>query len=230
MNKVPIVIAGSRPWNGPHIKCLQAELKFPIIEVRTREELENAISSEPDLRQIFFLHWSFIVPDQIVKKFECICFHMTDVPYGRGGSPLQNLIQRGKRETKLTALKMVKELDAGPVFIKRALSLEGSTAEEIYIRASKLSCEMVKEILANDIEPIKQTGEVVKFKRRKPEDSILPTNKSLDVVHDHIRMLDAEGYPNAFLDVGGLRLEFTRSSRYDGKVVAEVKITNKLNQ
>ena len=60
-------------------------------------------------------------------------FHMTDVLYGRGGSPLQNFIIRGHKETKLTAMKCVKELDAGPVYLKEFLSLLGN-AEEIYMR------------------------------------------------------------------------------------------------
>lgn len=30
-----------------------------------------------------------------------------------GGAPLQNLIQRGHRDTMLTALRMVREMDAG---------------------------------------------------------------------------------------------------------------------
>jgi len=46
---------------------------------------------------------------------------MTDVPYGRGGSPLQNLIVRGHTETKLTALRCVRDLDADgypPAFLE----------------------------------------------------------------------------------------------------------------
>jgi methionyl-tRNA formyltransferase len=37
-------------------------------------------------------------------------------------------------------------------------------------------------------------------------------------------MLDAEGYPRAFLEYGGFRLEFSRSALYDGRIVADVKI------
>jgi hypothetical protein len=62
---------------------------------------------------------------------------MTDVPFGRGGSPLQNLIVRGRRETKLTALRMSREFDAGPVYMKEPLSLEGG-AEEIYLGSADL--------------------------------------------------------------------------------------------
>jgi len=38
----------------------------------------------------------WIILKEIFENYEIILFHMTDLPYGRGGSPLQNLIVRGK--------------------------------------------------------------------------------------------------------------------------------------
>jgi methionyl-tRNA formyltransferase len=40
-------------------------------------------------------------------------------------------------------------------------------------------------------------------------------------------MLDAEGYPKAFIDVKGFRYEFRRASLKDGRIVADVVITPK---
>ena len=42
---------------------------------------------------------------------------MTDLPYGRGGSPSKSII-RGLKTTKITAFKCVAEIDAGPVYLK----------------------------------------------------------------------------------------------------------------
>ncbi len=50
-----------------------------------------------------------IPPKPGIRGFEKV--HMTDVPYGRGGSPLQNLIARGHTSTKLTAMRMTAEVD-----------------------------------------------------------------------------------------------------------------------
>ena len=63
------------------------------------------------------------------------------------------------------------------------------------------------------------------FRRRKPEESEITKLDSLDRLHDFIRMLDAEGYPRAFLSHAGYRFEFSRSALYEGQVVADVKIT-----
>jgi methionyl-tRNA formyltransferase len=82
------------------------------------------------------------VPAEIVERFECICFHMADVSYGRGGSPLQNLILRGHHSTVLTALRIIDELDAGPTYLKKPLSLEGC-AQDIYERAANITCDLM---------------------------------------------------------------------------------------
>jgi methionyl-tRNA formyltransferase len=120
---------------------------------------------------------------------------------------------------------MTADFDAGPVYQKRALSLEGSSAEEIYIRASRASCEMAVEIALAEPVPQPQIGPVVSFRRRKSADSILPDTDSLCEVFDHIRMLDADGYPSAFVVVGGLRIEFSRATLYHDGVRADVRIS-----
>ena len=55
-------------------------------------------------KYIFFPHWSKKVNSKIINNYECVCFHETDVPYGRGGSPIQNLIIRNHKKTKLLLL------------------------------------------------------------------------------------------------------------------------------
>ena len=217
-------VVGSKSWNrrvfDSALRGLPGQWKF----IGTREELTVEAVRTLKPRYIFFLHWSWRVPEELVRDFECVCFHMTDVPYGRGGSPLQNLIVRGHRETKLTALRMTAAFDAGPVYLKEPLSLEGS-AEEILMRASALSAEMIRTIVRRRPKPRTQRGAVTAFKRRNPEESAIPAQPSLPSLHDFIRMLDAEGYPRAFLDHQGFRYEFRRAALYEGRIVADVTIT-----
>lgn len=174
-------------------------------------------------RYVFFPHWSWRVPDEVLAAAECVCFHMTDVPYGRGGSPLQNLIARGHRETRLSALRMVAEFDAGPVYMKRPLSLDGR-AQEIFERAAELCFDMMAEIAATEPEPEPQRGTPVVFPRRRPDQSALPADGDLGALHDHIRMLDADTYPAAFLDHGAFRIEFRHAEAEDGRIEARVTI------
>lgn len=119
------------------------------------------------LDYIFVPFWSDYIPAKIYRHWEVVIFHMTDLPFGRGGSPLQNLIVRGFTETKLSALKCVKGIDAGPLYCQVPLSLQG-TADEIYDRADRLiRNSMIPFILAQRPEPAKQKGKVVYFEKWK---------------------------------------------------------------
>lgn len=222
------LVLGCKPWNRRLFDDVISSLPGRWHYVGASQDLSLSLVNQISPRYIFVLHWSWKLPDEMIERYECVCFHMTDVPFGRGGSPLQNLIARGMGDTKLTALRMTGEFDAGPVYIKEPLSLRGG-AEEIYMRAGQLSATMIKRIIRLEPKPVPQKGEVVNFKRRKPEESELGNSKlapgSLEDLYDFIRMLDAEGYPHAFLRSSGFCFEFSRPALYDGRIVADVKIT-----
>ena len=217
------IVAGSRPWNRKVFDRSISTLPGQWTFVANPEELsaEHVHALAP--RYLFFLHWSWKVPDEIVSRHECVGFHMTDLPFGRGGSPLQNLILLGHRETRLAALQLVSELDAGPIYQKVPMSLEG-TAEQVLIRSSELAAEMIRDIIETEPTPVPQEGEPTTFKRRRPAESEIPRVEALGELHDFIRMLDAEGYPRAFLRHNGFRYEFKRAALYDGRLVADVTI------
>ena len=216
------LVAGCRPW------CLDAFDELSRIVsgdwryVSSVEELNAAVSSLPSRSRIFFLHWSWKIPAEVFETFECIGFHMTDLPYGRGGSPLQNLILRGHESTMLSAFRVGDEMDAGPIYLKRPLSLEGS-AREIFERAMSLASGMIAEIVERDPEPRPQTGDVVLFKRRRPEESEIPERLSGKALYDFIRMLDADGYARAFVRTESGRREFSNARlEAEGSVSADV--------
>lgn len=221
------VVATLRPWHVRQYHARVARLPGVWHLIDRPEELtfERLESIEP--RFVFFPHWSHKVPKEVIEAFECVCFHETDVPYGRGGSPIQNLIARRHKETVVSALRMVEALDAGPVYAKQPLSLQG-LAEEIYVRTASIVFDMMEEIVANEPEPVPQMGEPVVFKRRTPQESVLPGDgASLEALFDHIRMLDAQGYPHAFLDYGKFRIELTRPALRTDHLEANVRISLK---
>jgi methionyl-tRNA formyltransferase len=225
MKNENFVVATVKPWN---INAYNEIIKqYPgvwhLITDHRKLTAEAITSINPEY--IFFPHWNHMVPNEILAIATCICFHETDLPYGRGGSPLQNLIALGHKETVITALKMTEELDAGPIYLKRTLSLEG-LAEEIFIRTSYVIAEMIKTIITENPEPEEQVGKPTLFNRRKPSQSKIPTEEiDLGNLFDHIRMLDAEGYPRAYLESGGFRYEISRPALKSGKILADVHIT-----
>lgn len=221
-------LASHTPWGRSLFDRLQKRspgrwLFFPSPPALA-DELER---TRP--RLVFFPHWSHIIPEAVWRKHECIIFHMTDLPFGRGGSPLQNLIIRGHSETVISAIRCVAEIDAGPVFMKRPLSLRGS-AHEIFSRAMSVIEGMIDELVSSLPEPHPQKGEVVRFTRRTPQMSRIDGSLSLDAIYDQIRMLDADGYPRAFTDIGGLRLEFDNAVRTTDGVEARVTFKPRLSE
>ncbi len=217
-----IIFASCKSWHKPLFDSLKSKFDLNWIYVSTPSELDGVVDAV-NPKYIFFLHWNWLVPETIWNQHECVCFHMTDVPYGRGGSPLQNLILAGHEETKLTALRMVSEMDAGPVYTKRHLQLEG-TAQEIYVRAGALSADIIEWMIENEPVPVEQVGEAILFKRRKPEQSRLPETGSLTDTYDFIRMLDADGYPHAFIEHGEFKLKLSKAKLENGRLIAEVEI------
>lgn len=219
------VLAASRPCYREVVERLRQVTGAPFHFAASPEELAKLELEALAPRYIFVPHWSWILPESVWGKYETIIFHMTDLPFGRGGSPLQNLIVRGFTETKLTALRCTGELDAGPVYLRKPLSLYGS-AEEILLRAASAVEEMILFMIqaSPPLIPQPQTGEPVFFKRRTAREGDMADLETLESIFNHIRMLDAEGYPPAFLRIGRLKLEFSRASLRPGRIEADVRI------
>ncbi|MFT7388526.1 MAG: methionyl-tRNA formyltransferase [Candidatus Endobugula sp.] len=204
------VLVTSRSWNEVLAKRLTEMTgdTFHLITNKDDLTLDNLNEIRPCY--VFFPHWSHIIPEEIHAAYECVIFHMTDLPYGRGGSPLQNLILRGHKNTQVSALRCISELDAGPIYMKRSLSLSGSAAE-IFLHASDVIERMIFEIVHTKPRPEPQQGTPFTFRRRTPDESSLDEADitNLNDFFDFIRMLDAEGYPKAFLALHGHRLELS---------------------
>ncbi len=217
------VIAYNRPWCRNLPERLEKKTGKNFIAINNKKHLNRDHLNSINPEHIFFPHWSYLISEEIYENFNCVIFHMTDLPYGRGGSPLQNLIIRGHKETLISAIQCVGKIDAGPIYLKKPLSLEGS-AEEIFIRANQVIENMIVEILETHPKPLVQEGDVVTFQRRSPKDGDWSDVGSLDGVFDYIRMLDVESYPPAFIRVGKYKLEFSRASLKVGSIHASVKI------
>lgn len=221
------IILSEKKWNAN----LAAELtnltgnNWILISEKKRFTEQELKKLKP--KKIFIPHWSYIIPSIIYENFLCIVFHMTDLPYGRGGSPLQNLIVRGHKETKISALKVEKALDAGDIYLKKDLSLNG-TARDIFERSNQIILEMIVEIVKKDLKAKKQKGEAYFFERRTPEMSSIQDLNNLEEIYDYIRMLDATGYPKAFLETKFCKFEFKNVSKNnDNTLEANVRIIKK---
>lgn len=227
--KKAFVICTRKSWNIKWAERLRWEYEgiYDVMVITEKEMLRPEVLEKIRPEYIFFPHWSYIIPKEIFKAYPCVVFHMTDLPFGRGGSPLQNLIVRGFKKTKLSAISVDEGLDTGAVYCKEDLDLSGN-ADEILRRASDIIfTRMIPYLLKEHPKPIPQSGEAVVFKRRKPEDGKLLSEMEAETIYDYIRMLDGEGYPSAFLEFGDYVLRFSKAAFADGKVTANVTFEKK---
>ncbi len=220
-----IFLLSSKTWHYRLTNNLKNALKTKVFLISENSDLIKQLENNKPI-WIFVLHWNHIIPKEIWEKYKTVIFHMTDLPYGRGGSPLQNLIKMKNENTILSAIKCSEILDGGDIYLKKPLNLNGS-AEEIFLRCNKLMEQMIYEIVKDEPKVIPQKGEITIFKRRKPIESDLNTckNGSINEWYDQIRMLDAEGYPHAFIEINGLKLEFRRVNKRSNGLIADVYIS-----
>ena len=157
---------------------------------------------------VFFTHWNWIVKDEIHERFKCIVFHTAPLPYGRGGSPIQNLILDGVDKAPVCAIKMTRELDSGPIYASSTISLAGSL-KDIFSRINVAINDLIKEIIERNPSAAPQRGEPHTFKRLTFEDNEIPEGLELEEIYDRIRMVDHDEYPNAYITYDNMKIEFS---------------------
>ena len=233
--KNKIIIATIKSWNIDNAYKFRElyKNKYEVTIFTDKKELNKEIINSINPKWIFFPHWSWIIPLEIYKKYTCVVFHITDLPFGRGGSPLQNLISKKIYETKISALKVTEKLDAGPIYLKENFYIGLGSAEEIFIQASEIIFfKMIPFIITKNLIPKEQNGNITIFKRRKPEESdfISADLSSLSDFYDYIRMLDGEGYPKVFINFGEFKMEFSEVHKKADKIVGKFEIFKRGNK
>lgn len=201
-----VLVANSKSWFNLDKSFLQLR-EIKIAEVRSHSSLvELSKALTPDY--IFVPHWNWRIPDEIVEKGNVIVFHTAPLPFGRGGSPIQNLIRMGYTSAPVNALIATSELDAGPIIGSVEVGLSGSL-EKIFSRVNEACNSLMLEIIKNGASAEAQTGKPFSFSRLTEKDSeITGWEENLGSVYDIIRSVDGFDYPRAFSLLGRFKIEF----------------------
>ena len=170
--------------------------------------IETVDHFKPDY--IFFPHWNWIVEKEIHEKYECVVFHTAPLPYGRGGSPIQNLIMEGIKASPVCAIKMTSKLDAGPIYASSNISLTGDL-NSIFSRINDAVNELIAKILSEILTPIDQVSEPHIFKKLTQGDNEITAGLKLEEIYDRIRMVDHPDYLSAFIMYGNIKNELSNA-------------------
>lgn len=130
-----------------------------------------------------------------------IVVHASDLPKGKGFSPMQWQILEGNSEITLSLIEAVKDVDAGPIYFKHKIELNGS---ELYnelrnILASEIIKMCIKFVInIHSFIPKEQIGESTFYRKRSIKDDEIDPNKTIKELFNHFRIADNENYPLYF--------------------------------
>lgn len=158
----------------------------------------------------FFLSCSQIASaDVLARNTHNLVVHASDLPKGRGWSPLSWQVLQGADCIPLTLFEAAESVDSGPIYLQSHISLQGHELhDELRHKLGQAVFALSLDFVDRFPEVLQlarlQQGEATYYPRRTPEDSRLNLDKSLREQFDLLRIVDNENYP-AFFELRGFR-------------------------
>jgi len=157
------------------------------IPVRQDEKLDESFSVEVDT--VVVVAYGALIPASLLDRALWLNVHPSLLPRWRGAAPIERAIMAGDDESAVSVIRLVEELDAGPIGAQRSLSIAGdTTAGDVYAETARLAPELIDEVLANDSFSA-QSGEPTYAEKIGPADRELDWSRPPKELHDRIRAL-----------------------------------------
>ena len=194
--KIQLLVDNSESWIVPYAeqlcsKLIELEHESKLI-FRHEEVLEGDIlcilSCEKVFRKLSLNSYNLVV-------------HESDLPQGKGWSPVTWQILEGKNTIPVTLFEATDSIDSGQIYSQAYISLNGTELlNEIKHQQGIVTQSLILSFIESfpDIKGKPQTGEESFYSRRKPEHSRLDVHKSLYEQFDLLRVCDNERYPAHF--------------------------------
>ena len=176
-------------------------------------EIVNKINELSGGDFLFLISCHDIIGLNTRSRYEnCLIVHASDLPKGRGWSPLNWQIIEGATDITVTLLEAEDKVDTGKVWHQVKIKIEqhelmDEINEKLFdaeIKLLDIAIENHKEII-----PAGQPDrEITYYPKRTSEDSRIDPNRSIAEQFDLIRVCDPARYP-AFFELWGYRYKIT---------------------
>lgn len=177
---------------------------YPLWEELCQESFYRIVSDLNGVSgdYLFLISCLEIVNEETRKNFkQCYVIHESNLPKGRGWSPLAHQVLEGKKEITVSVIKCADPVDSGDIVKQSRIYLDGSElSDEIHKKAFYVKASLIPSVI-RDPECVKQTGEPTYYKRRTPEDSELDINQSILSQFNLLRICEPR-YPAFFRHLG----------------------------
>jgi len=133
------------------VKQFAVEEEIPLFQpknARVPELFEQLRELEPDISVV--VAYGHILPQKIIDlpKLGTLNIHASLLPALRGAGPIQGAIRQGLMETGVTVMRVVQELDAGPIILQADTPIfEDETYGELQVRLSELGALTLVEAM-----------------------------------------------------------------------------------
>lgn len=136
------------------------------LKIKTQEAKELFASHGADA--VVVVAYGRILPADFLNaaRHGCINVHFSLLPKYRGAAPVNWAIVEGEKETGVTTMRIVEELDAGPLLLQRAARIgESETAPQLMERLAVLGADLLSDTLKviDHIQPQRQRDEDATF-------------------------------------------------------------------
>lgn len=152
----------------------------------------------------FILSFSKIFNNQTLTLHKNnLVVHESDLPRGKGWSPLTWQILEGKNKIKFSLIEANLKVDSGSIYAQDYLHLEGT---ELINEWRFMQYDLTENLCLNWLDnfpnsltkKIEQAGEETFYDRRYPSSSILDINDNFINQFNKLRVVDNEKYPAFF--------------------------------
>jgi methionyl-tRNA formyltransferase len=191
-------LTSDNSWILSHVARLVKHARAVGHDARHIEHHDNLPSGE----LLFILGYLRILPDECLDLHHSnLVVHESDLPEGRGFSPMSWQILEDKREIPFCLFEAVSEVDAGPVYDRRMLHLDGTELHREWRELQGLLTEqMVLDFINQypNVEATPQKGEETFFERRTHENDEIDVDQSFRKAFQKIRVCNPNEYPAWF--------------------------------
>jgi methionyl-tRNA formyltransferase len=169
-----------RKTTAPPAKLVAERLGIPVLQP------ERPAGAELDADTIVLVAYGALIPEQLLDRHEWLNVHPSLLPRWRGAAPVERAIMAGDEETGVSVIRLVEELDAGPIGAQEAIPIGlDDDAGAVSARAAELAPGLIDA--ATTFSP--QEGEVTYAEKIGPADRELDWSRPAKELHDRIRAL-----------------------------------------
>jgi methionyl-tRNA formyltransferase len=184
------------------------------IEVRQPER--PAELSDVGVDAVVAVAYGALIPDELLGQTLWLNVHPSLLPRWRGAAPVERAIMAGDEETGVSIIRLVPELDAGPIGAQSRFPIApDDDAGTVFERAVAVTPDLVDAALdSEDFRP--QEGEATYAEKIRAADRELDWSRPAEELHNRIRALSP--HIGARAELHGRPVIVWRSRIEDGRL------------